>query len=183
VGWIDTDGNSSFSPSETTGTPGISATPSRNFSRFAVGADLVVSASLLPEQIYLGPTTVYAEFIWANNLDRGILPADPYAILGRDSREMSCFVAITQAIARHGIVGFRYDLYDPDRDRYQRIAGDLVPSDMRYQSWAIMAGLVSSWGRLALQYDVNRNHLGLSSAGTPGNLKDNAFTLRGEVRF
>jgi hypothetical protein len=183
VSWIDSDGNGSFSSNEATGTPGVSATASRNFARFAVGADLVLSALLLPEWTHLGATTLYGEFIWANNLDRGILPADPYGVLARDARELGCFVAITQAVTRHGVVGFRYDYYDPDRDRYLRIAGDLVPSDLRYQSWAIMGGLVASWGRLLLQYDINRNRLGLSQAGTPANLKDNAFTLRGEVRF
>jgi hypothetical protein len=184
VGWIDSDGNGSFNPnSEINGTPGMSATASQTFSRFAVGSDIVLSLSLLPGHALLGATTVLGEFIWASNLDRGILPADPYGVLGRDAREIGYFVGVTQAVARHGVIGFRYDFYDPDRDRYVRIAGDLVPSNLSYRSWQVMAGLVSSWGRLLLQYDVNRNHLGLSTGGTPANLADNTFTLRGEVRF
>ena len=184
VGWIDTDGNGRLDPTnEITGTTGTSASPSRNFPRYAVGADVVLSASLFPERAYLGPTAIYGEFIWASNLDRGIQPADPFGVLTRDSREMGYFAAITQAIGNHAMVGFRYDYYDPDRDHYLRVGGDLVPSDSSYHTWAIMGALVSTWGRLMVQYDINRNHLGLSRAGTPGNLADNAFTLRGEVRF
>jgi hypothetical protein len=81
------------------------------------------------------------------------------------------------------MVGVRYDFYDPDRDHYVRTAGDLVPSNSSYSTWAFMAALVAPWGRLMVQYDLNRNHLGISNGGTPGNLADNAFTLRGEVRF
>jgi hypothetical protein len=183
VSWIDTDGNGVFTTSEITATSGTSASSSRNFPRYAVGADVLLSATLFPERTYLGPTTLYGEFIWATNLDRGIQPADPFGVLARDSREMGYFAAITQAIGHHGLVGFRYDFYDPDRDHYLRVAGDLVPSDSSYHTWTIMGALVTTWGRLMVQYDINRNHLGVSSAGTSGNLADNAFTLRGEVRF
>ena len=90
---------------------------------------------------------------------------------------------MTQALGRHVLVGVRYDFYNPDRDRYVLVAGDKVPSNLDYSTWAFMAALVAPWGRLMVQYDLNRNHLGLSNGGTPGNLADNAFTLRGEVRF
>ena len=184
VGWIDTDGNGVYSPAnETTATTGTTASPSRNFSRFAVGADVLLSATIFPEQTHLGPTALYGELIWASNLDRGIQPADPFGVLARDARELGYFAAITQAVGRHALVGFRYDFYDPDRDNYLRVAGDLVPSDSSYRSWAVMGALVSPWGRLMVQYDINRNHLGLSRAGTPGNLADNIFTVRGEARF
>jgi hypothetical protein len=179
IGWVDNSGNGVFVPSETSGTTGTSASPSRNFSRFALGADVHVSAALYPGWT----TTVYGEFIWAKNLDRGIQPADPYGALTHDAREMGYYAALTQALGRRVLVGVRYDFYDPDRDRYVRTAGDLVPSDSSYSTLAFMAALVAPWGRLMVQYDLNRNHLGISNGGTPGNLADNAFTLRGEVRF
>lgn len=180
LGWVDTTGNGSYSPSDTKGTPGTSASASRNFNRFAVGADLMLSVTPLTR---LGPTTIYGEFIWASNLDRGIQPADPYGALTRDAREMGYYAALTQALGHHLVIGVRYDFYDPDRDRYVRTAGDLVPSDSSYSSWAFMAAAVAPWGRLIAQYDLNRNHVGISSTGTPGNMADNAFTFRAEARF
>ena len=179
IGWVDSNGSGSFQPGDVRGTNGTSASPSRNFSRFAVGADIHVSVALCPGWT----TTVWGEFIWAKNLDRGIQPADPYGPLTRDAREMGYYAALTQALGPLAMVGVRYDFYDPDRDHYVRTAGDLVPSNSSYSTWAFMAALVAPWGRLMAEYDLNRNHLGISSGGTPGNLADNAFTLRGEVRF
>jgi hypothetical protein len=184
VQWLDGTGDGVYNPAtDSSATPATSAAPSRNFSRFAVGADIHVSAVLFPAWAHLGPTTVYGEFIWARNLDRGIQPADPYGPLTRDAREMGYYAALTQALGRHLLVGVRYDFYDPDRDHYVRAAGDLVPSNTNYSTWAFMAALVAPWGRLMAQYDLNRNHEGINNGGTPGNLADNAFTLRGEVRF
>jgi hypothetical protein len=178
IGWVDNNGNGVLDASEVRGTAGTSASPSRNFERFALGADVHVAAALVPGWT----TTIDAEFSWAKNLDRGIQPANPF-VLSQDAREIGYYAALTQALGRHVLVGVRYDFYNPDRDRYVLTAGDKVPSNLDYSTWAFMAALVAPWGRLMVQYDLNRNHLGLSNGGTPGNLADNAFTLRGEVRF
>ncbi|HEX7597964.1 MAG TPA: hypothetical protein VF518_07095, partial [Polyangia bacterium] len=183
VGWIDANGDGTFSTNEASGVAGNSASPSRNYSRFAVGADISFSATLLPTLTFLGPTSLYGEFIWANNMDRGILPADPYGALTRDARELSYYAAITQMIGPHLLLGVRYDYDDPDRDRYIRTSGDLAPSNSSFNTWSFMGGVVVPWGRLLVEYDLNRNHLGLTSGGLPGNLADNAVTVRGEVRF
>jgi hypothetical protein len=55
---------------------------------------------------------------------------------------------------------------------------------MSYRTFAFAAALIApEWGRLILEYDINRNHLGLDGQGNPANLADNAFVLRGEVHF
>lgn len=182
--WTDVDGNGSYSStSETTGTPGAAASESKNFTRFAVNADLALSGTLVPDWGVLGATTVRGEVTWAKNLDRGLIGADPHGELARDSRELGYSVGITQMVLRYGIVGVRYDFYDPDRDRYVRSSGDLVPSDLSFYSFSFMGGVVVPWGRLLVQVDLNRNHLGLTSGATPGNLADNAVTARAEVAF
>ncbi len=182
--WTDVDGNGVYSSaSETSATPGAAASASRNFTRFAVNADVAVSARLWPAAGVLGTTTARAEFTWAKNLDRGLVPADPYGGLARDSRELGYALGVTQSVLRYGMVGVRYDFYDPDRDRYVRTSGDLLPSDLSFCTWSFLAGLVAPWGRLLFQYDLNRNHLGLTSGAVAGNLADNAFTARAEVAF
>jgi hypothetical protein len=80
-------------------------------------------------------------------------------------------------------VGFRFDSYDPDRDSTGSQTGIVVPVSTIYRTWAVAAALQSKAGRLMVEYDVNRNHNGRDTNGTPANLADNAFTLRGEVRF
>jgi hypothetical protein len=48
---------------------------------------------------------------------------------------------------------------------------------------AVVAGCTATWGRLLVEYDYNRNHLGLDLKGMPTNLADNALFVRGEVTF
>jgi hypothetical protein len=185
VRWTDVDGNGSYSAgSETSAASGSAASASRNFTRVAANADLGVSGTLWPVMgNVMGKTSARAEITLAKNLDRGLVVADPYGELGRDSRELGYALAVTQMVLRHGVVGVRYDFYDPDRDRYVRTSGDLVPTDLSFYTWSFMAGVVAPWGRLLFQYDLNRNHLGLTAGGLPGNLADNAFTARAEVAF
>ena len=71
--------------------PGRAATPSQNFSRFAVGADGRIGA-VLPR---LGNSVAFGEVVWAANLDRGLLPADPVTS-GRDLREFGWVVGASQ---------------------------------------------------------------------------------------
>lgn len=183
VGWNDANGNGSLDDGETTGVPGSAAGASSSFSRFAVGGDLMVAA----RTSRLGNTTVAANIYFANDLDRGLQPADPLAGTNgqaRSFRELGYNVGLTQQLTRLGAVGVRYDYYDPDRDAYNRVVGNIVPSSSSYSTISI-AGIVygPGWGRAIVQYDINRNHLGLDSSGLPTNLASNAFTLRGEVYF
>ena len=179
IQWQDRNQDGIFQPTEVTETPGKAATPSANFTRQAVGFDLRLVGRLLS----LGETTAYGELYLAKNLDRAILPADPKGIAGRDLNELGGYFGITQEICRHGIVGFRYDYYNPDRDSTDTQLGFVVPQTFMYQTFAFTAALQAAAGRLIVEYDINTNHQGRDANGLPANLKDNAVSLRGEVKF
>ncbi|HEY4185686.1 MAG TPA: porin [Polyangia bacterium] len=176
--WQDRNQDGMFQSNEVSVAPGVSASPSANFKRQAVGGDLRLAARLLP----LGETVAYGELYLAKNLDRAILPADPKAV-GRDYTEVGSYLGVTQEICRHGIVGFRYDYYNPDKDSTDIQSAVAVPQSFIYQTFAFTAALQAASGRLIVEYDVNRNHLGRDVNGLPTNLKDNAFIVRGEAKF
>jgi hypothetical protein len=184
VSWNDANSNGTLDAGEMTGIPGSTASASSSFSRFAVGGDLLIAA----KTSWLGDTSLAANVYFANDLDRGLQPADPLAgsanAQARSFRELGYNVALTQQLTRLAAVGVRYDHYDPDRDAYNRVVGNIVPSDSSYSTFSV-TGIVygPGWGRAIVQYDINRNHLGLDSSGSPSNLASNALTLRGEVYF
>jgi hypothetical protein len=184
VTWSDSSGDGTLQPNELTGVPGSSASSSANFSRFGVGGDLLIAA----KTSWLGSTTFAAQVYFANDLDRGLQPADPLASpaggQARSFRELGYNIAFTQQLTSLAAIGVRYDFYDPDRDAYNRVTGNIVPSDSSYSTISIAGMLIGAgWGRAILEYDINRNHLGLDSSGNPSNLASNAFILRGEVYF
>jgi hypothetical protein len=147
-----------------------------------VGADLRLTIS----QARVGDTTFYGELYSARDLDRAILVADPTSALnavGRSYRELGWYFAFMQDLGAHATVGFRYDHYNPDRDASDTQLGVVVPTDASYTTYAFVGALRAPSGRLIVEYDVNRNHLGRDTAGVPTTLKDNAVTIRGEVRF
>ena len=177
--WQDRNENGVFETGELQTTPGVAAQPSSNFSRHALGAD----GRLAVDVPVLGRLTVGGEVVWAKNLDRAVLPADPFGPTGRDLREFGFNAYAVQELGPHVVVGFRFDSYDPDRDSIGGQAGLVVPVSTIYRTWAVAAAVQSKAGRLMVEYDVNRNHNGRDTNGLPVNLADNAFTLRGEVRF
>ena len=176
--WQDRNQDGMFQSNEVSASPGVSATPSSNFKRQAVGADLRLGARLLP----IGETVGYAEGYLAKNLDRAILPADPKSV-GRDITETGIYLALTQQLGEHAMVGFRYDYYNPDRDSTDTQVAIIIPQSFIYQTFAFTAALTSPSGRLIAEYDVNRNHLCRDATGLPTNLKDNTFFVRGEAKF
>jgi len=176
--WNDSDESGTVGPGETVGIPGVAATASSNYTRFALGADLALSARL-PHQM---KTSLEAEFSLANDLDRGVFPADPQGTLGRSMREIGYYVALIQEFGRWRL-GVRYDYYNPDQDSNKNAKGSPVPTNVSYSTVAVAAACVASWGRLIVEYDRNQNHLGIDASGMPANLGDNAFLLRGEVSF
>jgi hypothetical protein len=178
VQWNDADENGSVSSTELTGAPGQSAGPSSTFTRFAFGADVAISKRFSPRL----KTSLAAELVLAQDLDRGVFPADPKGILGRSMREIGYYVALTQEFGRWQL-GVRYDYYNPDQDSSKNAKGSPVPTDVSYSTVAVAAACVAPWGRLILEYDHNRNHLGIDSTGMPANLSDDAVVVRGEVRF
>jgi hypothetical protein len=184
--WQDRNEDGQFQSNEIQLAPGVAATSSQSFARHGLGADVRV----LVTTSRLGQTVGYAEVVVAKNLDRGILPADPKALVGtsygsvsRDMREIGWYAAATQDVGPHATVGVRYDYYNPDRDSADRTLGAQVPTSFSYSTWAIAAALRTPSARLIAQFDINRNHLGRDTSGAPANLRDNAFTVRGEVKF
>ena len=176
--WNDSDQNGSIDPGETKGILGIAATASSNFTRLAFGADLSLSARFSA----MLRTTIAAEFYLADDLDRAIYPADPKGVAGRSYRELGYYLALIQEYGRWQL-GLRYDYYNPDQDANQVAKGNPVPTDASYSTLAVVEACTASWGRLLVEYDRNRNHLGLNLAGMPANLADDAVIVRGEVSF
>jgi hypothetical protein len=178
VQWTDQNQDGIVGPGEIRAVPGMAATPSRNFIRFGYGADLRLKLVTEP----LGATLLYGELYLAQDLDRGILPADPYGPLSRDMRELGGYVALTQDIGPHFAAGVRYDFYDPDRDSADP-ARPLVPNSFAYQTFAAVVGAAIGPARLTAELDVNRNHNGRDPSGNPQNLASNTFIVRGQVAF
>jgi hypothetical protein len=177
--WNDSDESGTVdNQAEIVGIPGVAAGASSNYTRFAFGADLAVSARL-PHQL---KTSLELEFYLSSDLDRGVFPADPQGTLGRSMREIGYYLALIQEFGRWRL-GVRYDYYNPDQDSNKNAKGSPVPTNVSYSTLAVAAACVASWGRLIVEYDRNQNHLGIDTSGMPVNLGDNALLVRGEVSF
>jgi hypothetical protein len=178
VQWNDLNGNGVSDQGELMVIPGSAAQPSQNFSRFAFGGDLRIGLDI-PK---LGATVIYGELVWAKNLDRALLIADPISF-GRDYREEGAYAGITQELGPSGMIGVRYDFYNPDADSTNQVMGAQLPTALSYQTLSIAAALRGPSGRLIAEFDLNRNHNGRDAQGNPANLADNAFFIRGEASF
>jgi hypothetical protein len=181
--WSDRNEDGAYTGGELIVSPGTSGQPSQNFSRYAIGADALVSV----EYFKNAGTTLYAELARASNLDRSVLPADPLGPLGRDMREWGYYVAAVQDIGRHFKLGFRYDYYNPDLDSTDRQSAVTVLSDQSISTYSTALALVEKsgtlTGRLIAEYDVVKDHQGRDNSGLPADMKNNVFTLRAEVAF
>jgi hypothetical protein len=102
---------------------------------------------------------------------------------GHDLREQGWSVGGTQELTRWGMIGARYDVYNPNADATQQRAINLVPIDRSYTTLALIGMLRYEGARLLLEYDINRNPLGIGANGAPTTLADNALTLRAQVVF
>jgi hypothetical protein len=166
---------------ELVGVVSQSGTPSQSFDRWAVGADLRVHF-----RSPLGVTKVYGEFVLAQNLDRALYTADPVAT-GLDQRELGFYAAAVQEVTRYGVVGLRYDFYDPNSNVFDRRGGGLIPYSEAIKTITPLVGLVlpkdggGDRARLLLQYDIISNAYARTAQGVPTNLKDNVWTLRLQV--
>jgi hypothetical protein len=177
--WRDQNEDGIVQTSELQIIPGSPASPSATFHRFALGCDLRVRADLPG----LGTATASAEVVWAGNLDRGLLPADPVSS-GRDLRELGFVLGLTQEIGPHGFLGARYDWYSADLDAAQAVPLRVVPVSAEYSTLALLAGWrFADLDRVAVELDVNRNPNGRSDAGLPANLPANTLTLRAQLGF
>jgi hypothetical protein len=173
VVWNDTmpaDGN--LRPSELTGNPALAATPSRNFRRWAVGADAKIRLRWV-----LGWTQVHGELQLASNLDRGQFVANP--TLTSDVRELGFYAGFVQEVTPFFVLGFRADYYDPNADVTDTQQGKLVPTNQRVVTFSPLVGAqLPRRTRLVFQYDFIRDHLARNALGVPTDLKNDAWTLR-----
>jgi hypothetical protein len=178
VQWNDRNQNGQVDPGEITAVPGMAALPSQNFTRFAFGADLRLSLTIPG----LGASTLYGEVYLAQNLDRGLLVADPYGPLSRDLREIGAYGAFTQELGPHFAAGIRYDFYNPDRDSADP-ARVLVPASFSLNTLSVVAAGFLGPARFSVEYDRNRNHQGRDAVGNPTSLKSDTVVVRGQVVF
>ncbi|HSO40753.1 MAG TPA: hypothetical protein VLT33_49850 [Labilithrix sp.] len=176
--WRDQNEDGQVQQTELQVITGSPATPSQGFQRFALGADARVHLRL-PR---LGELTVRAEIVRAKNLDRGTFAADPVAT-SRDLRELGWTLAVTQELTRWGLVGVRYDTFDPDADAREQRPFALVPKDSSLSTWTFMGQLRWKTARLIAEYDHRTNALGRDVSGAPTTLADDSFTLRAAVGF
>jgi hypothetical protein len=176
--WRDANENGRVESTEIQIIAGSAAVPSQNFERFAVGSDLRLTAAIP----LLGALELSGELSFAQNLDRGVQPADPVST-GRDLREVGYYIGVTQELTRHAMIGLRYDHYNPDTDGTEQRGVAVVPLDSSYSTIAIAAAARFPPARLIVEYDANQNALGRSTAGVPTTLASNQLAVRGEVVF
>jgi hypothetical protein len=177
--WHDTNLDGQVDPTELQGVLGLPGTPSQSFGRWAFGGDLRVTAELP----VVGQLAVYGEIVWAQNLDRAIYYADPVQA-GRDLRELGWYLAATQQLGRWAAVGVRYDRYDPDADKSEQIAAQLVPRDLTLSTLSLAAAVMyPPFARLTVEWDHNTNALGRAPSGAPATLGADQVTFRGQVTF
>jgi hypothetical protein len=178
VTWVDLNQNGVIDPGELMPVAAMAATPSQDFARWAVGADLELMI-----HTRLGLTMIYGEATVATNLDRGLFVADPVAT-GVDVRELGAYAAISQEILRYGIVGFRFDYYDPNADFFDQRGGKLLPSSQAIKTFSPLVGLqLPDRARLLFQYDAVRDLLARDVTGVPTDLKNDRWTIRLQVQL
>jgi hypothetical protein len=177
--WRDQNEDGIVQLSEIQIVAGRAATPSQNFSRFAVGADSRI-AGAIPR---LGNWVLFGEVVWGANLDRGLRPADPVAS-GRDLREFGWVVGGSQEFTSWTAFGVRYDFYNPDVDAYRQTPTLIVPRDVSLRTWTFTLSLGGfARNRLTLEYQHNRNALAVAADGSPTTLAADTLTLRGQMVF
>lgn len=176
IQWRDQNEDGIIEGFELTSVPGATGLPSQTFSRWAVGGDLRVRI-----ETPIGATQIGGEVMVANNMDRGLFIADP-VLTGIDNREIGYSVGATQELFGYGVVGFRFDAYNPNADAQDLHGGKLLPVSQTVRTFSPLVGL--AWpdrARLLFQYDVIRNNLGRDARGVPTNLQMDTWTLRLQV--
>ncbi|HYQ15812.1 MAG TPA: hypothetical protein VEQ58_08645 [Polyangiaceae bacterium] len=173
VTWIDANEDGQISNVELSATPGSSPSRSTNFKHWAVGADVDVAL-----KTGLGQTELQAELVIANNLDRGLFISDPVTS-GHDERQLGYSVALLQDITRHGLVGVRYDYYDPRADVFTNKNGKVVPTKAAIKTVSPLVGVRLPDGlKLFAEWDIVKDHLATDDRGVPADRKNNVVTVR-----
>lgn len=182
--WVDLNENGTIETAEIFAVPGTAALPSVAFGRWGVDVDLQLGV-----RSKLGWSRVLGEVTLAQNLDRGLFVADPFAV-GADLRHLQAYGALLQDLTRWAVVGLRYDLYDYNSDLLTRQRGRAVPADAKIHTISPLLGAVlpagvvkGIRGRLVIQYDRVLDALGRDRRGVPTNLANDQVTVRAQVEF
>jgi hypothetical protein len=171
--WTDTNEDRRVTTDEIFGQPATAASPSYNFERWAVGADLGVTL-----KTQLGYSKLYGELQLGSNMDRALFIANP-TIGGQPSRELGYYIGFLQEITPYGMVGFRFDHYDPNADFLGYQSGKQVPlSQVVNTASPLVAMAIPGRARLVFQYDYVSDSLGRTADGLPTDLKNDQWTLR-----
>lgn len=174
--WRDINENDQIDPGEVTPLPATAATPSANFRRWAVGADLRFSL-----RTALGQTRLSGEAVIASNLDRGLFVADPVGG-GIDVRELGFYGALVQDLTAWAFLGCRVDFYNPNADGLDSRAGKVLPLDQGITTVSPIAGArLGERTRLLVQFDHVIDKLARDGRGVPTDLKNDAVTARLQV--
>jgi hypothetical protein len=181
--WRDANEDGIVQLGEIQAVPGASGTPSENFDRWGFQGDLRAGFRIRP----LGDLWLFAEGALAENLDRGVRPADP-VFLGRDQRALGAYVGIVQEIGRRWLLGVRFDTYRPELDRTELQGGELVRSEEVFSGYtgalALRFGLADGIpGRAVVDYTHKADPLGRDAAGRPTDLRNDVLTTRLQLEF
>jgi hypothetical protein len=172
--WNDTNGNQLLDQGEVQTIPGSSASPSYNFDRWAVGADLQVRF-----KTDLGQSKVYGELQLGSNMDRALFIATPTISGSGISRELGYYIGLVQDVTPYAVAGFRYDFYNPDADFLGYESGKRVPQSETVRTYSPLVGfVVPGHARLVFQYDFIKDHMGRTAQGLITDLKNDEWTLR-----
>jgi hypothetical protein len=176
LAWADINEDGAVQPSEITGVPGSAASASENFKRWAIGLDLGVTL-----RTRFGVSHLYGEAFVGSNYDRGYSPSDPVTTRV-DARQAGGYLALTQEVARYGMVGFRAAVYDPNSDLIDVQGGRTLPKEQTVKVFSPLVGVtLPGRARLLAQYDFIRDYLARDSVGVPSDADNNQFTLRLQV--
>jgi hypothetical protein len=178
IQWVDENGDGIVQITEIHNIPGSPGEPSQTYSRNALGVDAQVHWCFC----VIGNGTAFFEGVLAQNLDRGLVYADPIAT-SRDLRHLGFAIGFVQELGTYALVGARYDRYDADRDASQQAGVMLVGVDKVFSTLSVMA--TGHWhdARLLVQYDRQRNPFGRADDGTPTTRAADRVTVRAQVGF
>jgi hypothetical protein len=178
IQWQDNNGNGAVDAGEITALLGSAATPSKTFSRWALGVDLQLRL-----ETPIGRGMLYGEAYVGSNYDRGLFVADPVAS-GVDLREVGWYVGLVQEITPFAVVGLRVDAYNPNADATAQIAGSILPRNQTITTWSPLVGLLlPGRARLVFQYDRVVDREGLDARGVPTDLRNDDWALRLQVEL
>jgi hypothetical protein len=172
--WKDSNENGQLDNGEERAAPGTAGVASQNFDRWALGADIELEL-----RANFGTSKLYGEVSAGSNMDRNVFVADPITI-GYDERELGGYLLFTEEFKFGGIIGFRYDTYNPDSDFLDNARlGKFIPTSETVTTYAPLIGFqVPHHARLIAEYDFIQDAMARDIEGVPTDKKNNIFTVR-----